>query len=287
MASSRRRKNRRQLRKRAHASPLDESAKQFGEEVNAVGKRFERKGNGFRDRLYSTFGVAGPLVSAVISLLMLSFGLWVLRFFVNETGSAVLLGVHDFLLANLGIFFAIFLISSCLKYCSIKCPRTYFLISPFAAAFGIAVFFWVAANAMLILNAEFGSASAFIIANLVLNNLFGIFWIFLLVGYFAVLLKIVFRQASCCAGDSENASGKKAASMSAAESKKGGSHRLYRSGKDKILGGVCGGIAEYLGVDPVLIRLLWVAFTLVGGAGILLYIIAWIIIPRNPKHKWK
>jgi len=65
------------------------------------------------------------------------------------------------------------------------------------------------------------------------------------------------------------------------------SKRLYRSEKNKILGGVCGGIAEYFGVDPVLIRLLWVIITLAWGSGILLYIIAWIIMPRNPKHKWK
>ena len=63
--------------------------------------------------------------------------------------------------------------------------------------------------------------------------------------------------------------------------------RLYRSGKDKLLGGVCGGVGEYLGVDPVLIRLLWVIAALGWGTGILAYIIAWIIIPRNPNHKWK
>ncbi|MCD6215761.1 MAG: PspC domain-containing protein [Candidatus Aenigmarchaeota archaeon] len=62
--------------------------------------------------------------------------------------------------------------------------------------------------------------------------------------------------------------------------------RIYRSGKDKILGGVCGGIGEYLSVDPVIIRLLWVIGILAWGSGILLYIIAWIIIPRNPRHKW-
>ena len=63
--------------------------------------------------------------------------------------------------------------------------------------------------------------------------------------------------------------------------------RLYRSGKEKILGGVCGGIAEYLKVDPVLIRLVWVALLFIGGIGIPLYLIAWIVIPRNPKHKWQ
>jgi phage shock protein C len=68
--------------------------------------------------------------------------------------------------------------------------------------------------------------------------------------------------------------------------KRGTNKRLYRSGRDKILGGVCGGIAEYLRIDPVVIRLLWVVAALTWGSGVLAYIIAWIIIPRNPRHKW-
>jgi len=62
--------------------------------------------------------------------------------------------------------------------------------------------------------------------------------------------------------------------------------QLYRSGKNKVLGGVCGGLAEYFNIDPVIVRLIWILTCLVYGAGILLYIIAWIVIPRNPKHKW-
>ena len=57
--------------------------------------------------------------------------------------------------------------------------------------------------------------------------------------------------------------------------------RLYRSKKNKIIAGVCAGIGEYFEVDPVLIRLLWVIFVLMGGSGILAYIIAWIIIPEE------
>jgi len=62
--------------------------------------------------------------------------------------------------------------------------------------------------------------------------------------------------------------------------------RLYRSGKEKIIGGVCGGLGDYFAVDPTLIRLLWVVFILAFGTGLLAYLIAWIIIPKNPKHKW-
>lgn len=55
--------------------------------------------------------------------------------------------------------------------------------------------------------------------------------------------------------------------------------KLYRSDTDKILCGVCGGIAEYFNVDPTIIRLIWAVF-ICTGAGILAYIIAAIIIPR-------
>lgn len=55
--------------------------------------------------------------------------------------------------------------------------------------------------------------------------------------------------------------------------------RFYRSSRNKIIAGVCGGLGEYFGIDPVIIRLLWVAAIFIGGAGLLFYIIAWIVIP--------
>lgn len=58
--------------------------------------------------------------------------------------------------------------------------------------------------------------------------------------------------------------------------------RLTRSATDKKLGGVCGGIAEYLDVDPTVIRLAWVLFALFIGSGILAYIIALLVMP-NPR----
>lgn len=55
--------------------------------------------------------------------------------------------------------------------------------------------------------------------------------------------------------------------------------RLYKSSTDKKLCGVCGGIANYFDVDPTVIRLIWVIFTLAGGSGLIAYIIAAIIMP--------
>jgi len=58
--------------------------------------------------------------------------------------------------------------------------------------------------------------------------------------------------------------------------------KLFRSKKNKMIAGVCGGLGEYLEVDPTVVRLIWVLFALTGS-GILAYIVAWIIIPES-KH---
>ena len=56
--------------------------------------------------------------------------------------------------------------------------------------------------------------------------------------------------------------------------------KLYRSNENKVLAGVCGGIGEYLGINPVWIRLLWVLIS-IEGFGVLAYIVAAILMPRN------
>lgn len=58
--------------------------------------------------------------------------------------------------------------------------------------------------------------------------------------------------------------------------------RLYRSKTERMLGGVCGGLGEHLNVDPTVIRLVWAVIALLSlGTGLLIYIIAWIIIPEE------
>ena len=57
--------------------------------------------------------------------------------------------------------------------------------------------------------------------------------------------------------------------------------KLYRSTENKMLAGVCSGIADYFNIDPTLVRLGWVLFSLLGGSGLLAYLIAAIIIPER------
>ena len=57
--------------------------------------------------------------------------------------------------------------------------------------------------------------------------------------------------------------------------------RLYRTREGRVVAGVCTGIAAYFGIDPTLVRLAFAVLTIFGGAGILIYLLAWIVIPEE------
>jgi phage shock protein C len=63
--------------------------------------------------------------------------------------------------------------------------------------------------------------------------------------------------------------------------------RLYRSTEDRMFAGVCGGIGEYLDVDSTLVRLVFVALALMGGPGLLIYIVLMLIVPERPAAQRK
>ncbi len=57
--------------------------------------------------------------------------------------------------------------------------------------------------------------------------------------------------------------------------------RVRRSNTDRVIAGVCGGLGSYFGVDPLWFRLAFVVLAIGGGAGVLLYILAWLVIPNS------
>ena len=59
----------------------------------------------------------------------------------------------------------------------------------------------------------------------------------------------------------------------------GGPRRLYRSRDERVIGGVCGGLAEYFGIDPLIVRIVAIALVFAGGAGFLAYLAAWLLVP--------
>lgn len=60
-----------------------------------------------------------------------------------------------------------------------------------------------------------------------------------------------------------------------------GEPRVLRRSTDRVIGGVCSGLGRYLGIDPVLLRIAFVVLAFAGGGGIVLYVVAWILIPEE------
>ncbi|MGI8574172.1 MAG: PspC domain-containing protein [Egibacteraceae bacterium] len=62
------------------------------------------------------------------------------------------------------------------------------------------------------------------------------------------------------------------------------SHRLYRSRRHRMIAGVCGGLADYLGWSPTRVRLLTLLSFLLPGTQVIIYIVMWIVVPNEPRR---
>jgi phage shock protein C len=58
--------------------------------------------------------------------------------------------------------------------------------------------------------------------------------------------------------------------------------KLFRSRRDKMIAGVCGGLAIYFNMDPTWVRLIFILCLMLGGSAILVYVIMWLIVPKEP-----
>ena len=254
--------------------------KDFEEEVEILGEKFGKhvhvKFEEYDTWFHRSFGIVGPFISSIFGLIIFSLFTWMIGFLNSLLNVGLLTSIHSFLLNNISLFFLIFLFFSYTSYLSRRRPKAFTFISPFVTAVGALVGFWVISNALTVMNIYIGSLLLANIALALNEHLFELFNLVLVLGYmFFAIRMLVYRSRV----ETE-------LKIMQRPMRQENIRRLYRSGRDRILGGVCGGIAEYLGVDPVIIRLMWIIGCFAWGFGILAYIIAWIIIPRNPKQKW-
>lgn len=275
---------------RKEKTVVEKRFRDFGNEVEDVGNRFgkrvERHGREWERRcefdnsFSKTFGVLGPLITSVIGIIIMVLLTWVISFINNSIQSWLLNDINAFLTGNIGVFFMLMLFFSYTSHFSKVNYRLYRLFSPVSVAVGIATCFWIGAHALQIMNTTLNIAFISSLVSYISQSIFLVFWLFLCVGY--IVLAIIIATEKTLYQHEERAV-ERTKPVKAQNSEE--VRRLYRSCKDKILGGVCGGIAEYLGIDPTIIRILWIIGTLAWGFGILLYIILWIIVPRNPYQK--
>lgn len=259
-------------KKKEQKNRFEEGVENFAEEMEALGRRLEHKANKHTECCKSHPLV--PLLSSILCIIVLGIFIWLIDFLNLGAISIFFTSLKTFLVNNLALFFLATLIFSYSDHLSKK-HRWFKASVPVFFAGKVIYGLWILGNLILIVNESLNNSFLASVASFMMNNSLWLFPLIVIVGYVVLVLKF-----TCCAAELEK-------EVKVKKEKPASVRRLHRSGKERILGGVCGGIAEYLNVDPVLIRLLWVAAALTFGSGVILYIIAWIIIPRNPRHEWK
>ncbi len=272
------------LQSKETKSQFERNMDHFGEEVEQIGKKiertFEEAGRNVETWYDKTFGFFGPLLSALIAFVIFFIIITVFSFYGDSYPwmERISLFLQPFLL----LFFLVFLLSSYSQYISKKfAPFRY--VSPVIGAVIFIVWFWVAINILVIIAEEFeiGFLNSFI--NLFELLIIPLALLILLLGYVGVITSTSFQSNKKSSHDV----GSKQQSTQSNASQMKGYKRLYRSGNDRIVGGVLGGIADYFNIDPVIVRIIYIVLLFASfGFMVLAYLVAWIIIPRNPNQNW-
>jgi len=247
---------------------VGERVKDFGVEVEDAGKRLEKHVDAqFNERTTDfdkAFGVIGPVVKAVIFFIVVMILAEVLSY-VNDDFSRDL---GDFIIDGAFIILLMMVLFSYSAYVNRIKPDGYEYFKPFVGAIGTAFSLWLVFSVLQIIGEDFDINIFIDTAELIWIVLPLVFLLVLLVGF----VKIKTNRKAGTAG-----------SNSPLYTSRPRDGRLYRSRTNRVLGGVCAGLAEYFNIDPLITRIIWVLLLLASfGTFTLIYLIMWIVVPKSP-----
>jgi len=226
-----------------------------------------------------TFGWMGPLISSLLGIIVLVFIIKMLQYFGRDL--TWMIQLSTFLEQHLIFFLFFMLFTSYISYVARRYPSFRWL-SPIGGALGFVIWFWVCIQILLILSTALDIAVLQAIASTFQLLLIPLAILILLVGYAGILFSTSQSSATPKAGSTAQSH---PSTQRESPSSRTSYQRLYRSKNDKVLGGVCGGLAVYFSLDPVLMRLLFVIGLFVSlGTMIIVYCILWLIIPQRPSN---
>ena len=221
-----------------------------------------------------TFGWMGPLISSLLGLIVLVFIIKMLQFFGRDISWMTQLST--FLEQYLLFFLFFMLFTSYISYVARRYPSFRWL-SPIGGALGFIIWFWVCIQILFILSTALDIGVLQAIASTFELLLIPLALLILLVGYAGILFST---------SQSSTKTRSPPSSRKDSPSSRTSYQRLYRSKNDRVLGGVCGGLASYFSLDPVLMRLLFVLGLFISlGTMIIVYCILWLIIPQSPSNE--
>lgn len=236
------------------------------------------------------FRGGGPLLKALLSVI---FVLLVMEVFDALSGElAFAEDLADFLRDALLPFFLIFLLGFYFGYGSRRSPKVGAVLSPLVTAIIVTFWLWVLAMVLDLVGGAEGVTFLQTLSDLVRSILYIVFLLILLLGYIGVIMRAEQRGGAVPVPPPMQMPVQPAPSVPPAPPQmpvpppsppSGPQKRLVRSSRNKVLLGVCGGMAEYLDIEPFLIRALWVVGTVVTVGGlIVVYIILGIVLPKGP-----
>jgi phage shock protein C len=289
MAGARRTSKKGKPSRRLEREEFRRRAVQAGDEMRGLGRDF---GQRMERRIRPWQASPWSLVfSFVFSIVFFALGIWVLDILYGATGVRVFSVLAAFFADNFPLFVLLFMFTALLRFIAHTSHVGRRLAWPISFGLSWSVMAWIASTVIIEGRIFSGNMRLWEYAVWLNSHLLGVFAFFAVAGYVFVLAGLMLKNRwseHWEQGDYVAQKGSKFAqkAVSPDETRIKGK-RLYRSGREKILGGVCGGIAEYFGVDPTIVRLVWVLLSLAWGFGVLLYLIMWVITPRNPRDEWR
>jgi len=260
---------------------IDDFARDIESLGKKIGKEFEDAGRGMDTWSDTTLGVLGPLIWSLVGLVVLFLIIGALWFIGNSYETFGDIG--DFLLANVWLIFALGLLMSYGNFFSRRYRHQFRWVRPVFTALGLVFGLWIFAEIMMIVAVNMNIEIMDTISTILSTYLGVIFIVVLVIGYvvFFVTFLGVVSEAKIKEETAHRSQGLQYPPWERYR-------RLYRSGRSRILGGVCGGLGEYANLDPNLIRVIWIILLVVSmGIAIIAYILMWILIPRNPRDMWR
>lgn len=228
-----------------------------------------------------SFRGAGPLLKAFIGFILVLLIVEVLQALSGSSTFAERFG--EFLDSNLLLIFLILLLAAYSGYSSRRYHRYYPYVSPLVAAIIITFVLWLVANMLGILGSSHDVDELETMGDLLFSILYIIFLLVLLIGYIGVVMRANRPEPPRMVPSYPVPDLPRPTGAPASPQPVPGPRRLVRSDRNRILFGVCGGMADYFDIDPFLIRVLWVVGALVSlGAFVLAYLIMAILLPKGP-----
>jgi len=269
---------------------LERHIHHFSQEVEELGRRLdhslqhrERRHETWYDR---TFGVFGPLISSIVGLLIL---LLVIQVLLTVSGQGVWpMRVANFLKDYIGVLFLLMLLGGYVSYFSRK-YHPFRWAAPLIGGIIFYIMLWLVSIILSALSVDLSTPTLQTISNQFSILVLPLTLLIIILGYVGLLASQYHHtdHPQPPPPPSPTPMPSTIPAQPPLPAPAAPPARLYRSGRERILGGVCGGIAEYFGIDPVIIRVVFVLGMVVSfGVLILGYLLLWILVPRNPSHPW-